>query len=208
MIVGDHRLSFEIITPKLDELLNSEKRRLLGRKIAMRMMGVAERAEESASNGEQSDTEVVSRVVMADRRDIQRHIENNIYPEIVKRNRTVLTKGPASLWFPKIILQGLNYFTELVLKLRDRGDISRSTAVAAAGFDWDAEVAKRKQEVASGDDKIMEPASVPHSSSEAGPQDNNEGRPKGKARSSSRPPSAARLRTSTGPKLRSSSGIA
>jgi hypothetical protein len=179
MIVGDHRLSFEIITPKLDELLNSEKRRLLGRKIAMRMMGVAERAEESASNGEQSDTEVVSRVVMADRRDIQRHIENNIYPEIVKRNRTVLTKGPASLWFPKIILQGLNYFTELVLKLRDRGDISRSTAVAAAGFDWDAEVAKRKQEVASGDDKIMEPASVPHSSSEAGPQDNNEGRPKG-----------------------------
>jgi hypothetical protein len=142
-------------------------------------MGVAERAEESASNGEQSDTEVVSRVVMADRRDIQRHIENNIYPEVVKRNRSILTKGPAALWFPKVILQGLNYFTELVLKLRDRGDIARSTAVAAAGFQWDAEVAKRKQEVASGDDKIMEPPFVPNSSPEAGPQDNNEGRPKG-----------------------------
>lgn len=190
MIVGDHRLSFEVITPKLDELLNSEKRRLLGRKIAMRMMGVAERAEESASNGEQSDTEVVARVVMSDRRDIQRHVENNIYPEVVKRNRSVLTKGPASLWFPKVILQGLNYFTELVLKLRDRGDIARSTAVAAAGFDWDAEVAKRKQEKASGADEIMEPASVPHSSPEAGPQDNNEGRPKG-AKDGSKPDPAA-----------------
>jgi hypothetical protein len=179
MIVGDHRLSFEVITPKLDELLNASKRRLLGRKIAMRMMGIAERAEESASNGEQSDTEVVSRVVMSDRSDIRRHVENNIYPEVVKRNRTVLSKGPAKLWFPKIILQGLNYFTELVLKLRDRGDIARSTAVAAAGFDWETEVAKRKQEVASGDDELMAPASVPHSSEEAGPQDNNEGRPKG-----------------------------
>lgn len=194
MIVGDHRLSFEIITPVLDELLNSSKRRLLGRKIAMRMMGVAERAEESASNGEQSDTEVVSRVVMADRRDIQRHIENNIYPEVVKRNRTVLPKGPASIWFPKIVLQGLNFFTELVLKLRDRGDIARSTAVAAAGFSWDAEVAKRKQEVASGDDKVMVPGEVPHSSSEAGPQDNNDGRPKG-AKDGSKPDPAAPKRT-------------
>lgn len=179
MIVGDHRLSFEIITPQLDELLNASKRRLLGRKIAMRMMGVAERAEESASNGEQSDTEVVARVVMSDRRDIQRHVENNIYPEVVKRNRSVLTKGPACLWFPKVILQGLNYFTELVLKLRDRGDIARSTAVSAAGFDWDSEVAKRKAEKASGDDEVMTPAAVPHSSPEAGPQDNNEGRPSG-----------------------------
>lgn len=196
MIVGDHRLSFEIITPKLDELLNSGKRRLLGRKIAMRMMGVAERAEESASNGEQSDTEVVARVVMADRRDIQRHVENNIYPEIVKRNRTVLSKGPAGIWFPKIILQGLNFFTELVLKLRDRGDIARSTAVAAAGFQWDAEVAKRKQEIASGDDKVMVPGEVPHSSSEAGPQDNNEGRPKG-AKDGSKPDPAAPKTTIT-----------
>lgn len=196
VIVGDHRLSFEIITPKLEELLNSEKRRLLGRKIAMRLLGIAERAEESASNGEQADTEVLSRVVMADRRDIQRHVENNIYPEVVKRNRSLLTKGPAGLWFPKVVLQGLNYFTDLVLKLRDRGDIARSTAVQIAGFDWDAEVAKRKQEVESGDDELMAPAAVPHSSPEAGPQDNNEGRPKG-AGDGSKPDPAAPKRTIT-----------
>lgn len=179
VIVGDHRLSFEIITPKLDELLNSDKRRLLGRKIAMRMMGIAERAEASPTQGESSDVEILSRVVMADRNEIRRHVENRIYPQVVKRNRKLLTKGPAGVWFPKIVLQGLQYFTDLVLKLRDRGDIARGTAVAAAGFDWDTEVEKRKHEVASGDDEIMQPAAVPHSSPEAGPQDNNEGRPPG-----------------------------
>lgn len=199
VIVGDHRLTFDIITPKLDELLNAEKRRLLGRKIAMRMLGIAERAEESASNGEQADTEVLSRVVMSDRRDIQRHVENNIYPEVVKRNRTALPKGPAGLWFPKIVLQGLQFFTDLVLKLRDRGDISRSTAVAAAGFDWQSEVTKRREEISSGDDDVMQPTAVPHSSPEAGPQDNNEGRPKG-AKDGSRPdPAAPKRRISQNP---------
>jgi hypothetical protein len=66
-----------------------------------------------------------------------------------------------------------------VLKLRDRGDIPRSWAVAAAGFSWDAAVQVRKGELARGEDEIMQPGSVPHSSEEAGPQDNNEGRPKG-----------------------------
>lgn len=179
VIVGDHRLSFEIITPKLDELLNSEKRRLLGRKIAMRMLGVAERAETPTSKGEESDIHMIGRVVSSDRNDLQRHVENNIYPEVVRRNRTILSKGPAGIWFPKIVLQGLQYFTDLVLKLRDRGDISRSTAVAAAGFNWDAEVEKRKAELARGDDEIMVPGVVPHSSPESGPQDNPEGRPKG-----------------------------
>lgn len=179
VIVGDHRLSFEIITPKLDELLNSEKRRLLGRKIAMRMLGVAERAESPTSKGEESDIHMIGRVVTCDRNDLQRHVENNIYPEIVRRNRKILSKGPAGIWFPKIVLQGVQFFTDLVLKLRDRGDIARSTAVAAAGFNWDAEVEKRKAELARGDDEVMIPGVVPHSSPEAGPQDNPEGRPKG-----------------------------
>lgn len=190
VIVGDHRLSFDIITPKLDELLNSEKRKLLGRKIAMRMMGIAERAEASPTQGESADIEILARVVMGDRNEVRRHVENKVYPAVVKRNRTLLTKGPAGIWFPKIVLQGLQYFTDLVLKLRDRGDIARSTAVAVAGFDWDTEVAKRKNEVASGDEEIMQPSAVPHSSPETGPQDNNEGRPKG-AKDGSKPDPAA-----------------
>jgi hypothetical protein len=180
VIVGDHRLTFEIITPKLDELLNAGKRRLLGKKIAMAMMRTPEHGDEEGNQETAAvDIEITARVITADRRDIQRHVEGNVYTEIVRRNPQVFTKGAAKLWFPKIVLQGLQYFTDLVLKLRDRGDIPRSWATSVAGFPWEAAVQVRKQEIARGDDDIMEPASVPHSSPQAGPQDNNNGRPAG-----------------------------
>lgn len=179
VIVGDHRLSFDIITPELKELLNPQKRRLIGRKLAMALMRTPEQGtEEPGTEGAKLETEIYGRVVSLDRRDIQRHIENKIYPEVVKRNPSVL-KEKAKLWFPKIVLTSGQFFNDFVLKLRDRGDIPRSWAVGVAGFPWDAGVQERQREIERGDDEIMAPASVPFSSSEAGPQDNNEGRPSG-----------------------------
>lgn len=186
LIVGDHRLSFEIITPKLDELLNASKRRLIGRKMVMAMMRVAEHStENSTAEGMQAEMEIFSRVMSWDRSTLARHVERNIYKETVARNSKYL-KGPASLWFPKILLQGVQYWSETVLKLRDRGDISRKSAVQAAGFDYDAELAQRGRELANGDDETLIPGSVPHNSPDlpgqqqpgATPADNAGGRPK------------------------------
>jgi len=188
VIVGDHRLSFEIITPKLDELLNPAKRKMLGRKLSMAMLRLTEHDEESGGGqGVQADTEVLARVVTYDRRIVRRHVENKAYYETVKRNPNVFKQGPACIWFPKIILQGTQFFTDLILKLRDRGDIPRAWGVQVAGFDWDAAVQQRKREVESGDDEVMQPGAVPHSSPNApapgqpapGPQDNGPGRPPG-----------------------------
>jgi hypothetical protein len=200
VIVGDHRLTFEVITPELKELLNPEKRRLLGRKLVMAMLRLAEHGEEEGgSEGIKSDDEMVARVVSSDRRLIQRLVERHVYAETAKRNKSTLSKGAASIWFPKIILQGTQYFTDLILKLRDRGDIPRAWAAAAAGFPWDAAVAQRKRELEAGDDDIMQPAAVPHSSPEAGPQDNNQGRPKGAGDGSRPDPAAPRRRISQNP---------
>lgn len=180
VIVGDHRLTFEIITPKLDELLNPAKRKLIGRKLAMAMLRLSEHdQEQGGGEGIKQDTEVLARVVAYDRKLIARHIENKVYRETTNRNANVFTKGPACLWFPKIILQGTQFFTDYILKLRDRGDIPRAWGLQIAGFDWDAAVAQRKQEVSSGDDAAMMPGMVPHSSPQAGPQDNGPGRPTG-----------------------------
>jgi hypothetical protein len=181
-IIGDHRLSIEVITPKLDEMLNAEKRKLLGRKIAMAMLRLPEFSEGDTGGGGQSvltDTEILSRVVASDRGILKRHVENGIYEEIEERNTASFQTGAADLWFPKIVLQGLQFFTDMVLKLRDRGDISRHSAVAAAGYDYDAEVAERKREKS--DDRTMTPAmgTVPFSSASGGPQDNGGGRPPG-----------------------------
>lgn len=180
VLVGDHRLNIEIITPDLTELLNPAKRRLLGRKIAMALLRLPEVAEADASAGQAvlANVEILSRVIAADRNLIKRHVEKRVYKEAAKRN-PLITKGSASIWLPKIILQGSQYFTDLVLKLRDRGDIPRKFAVEAGGFNYEAAVQQRKREKANGDDKIMTPAEVPFSSPQAGPQDNNTGRPKG-----------------------------
>lgn len=183
VLVGDHRLSFEIVTPDLSELLNADKRRLLGRKMAMAMMRVAEHATEgSGAEGMETEAEIMSRVIMWDRGRLVKHVQRNIYTETARRNPEL--KGPGRLWLMKLILHGAQYFSELVLKLRDRGDISRRTAVEAGGFDYDGERAERERELANGDDEVLVPGVVPHTSPEQpgqqpNPADNGGGRPPG-----------------------------
>jgi hypothetical protein len=187
VIVGDHRLTFEIITPDLTSLLDKSKRTLLGRKIAMTLLRLPETSEDSGSSGAATEAELefISRVITSDRADLRRHVENYVYEEAAKRNKE-LTSGTPRVWFPKIVLQGTQYFTDYVLKLRDRGDIPRKTAVEAAGFDWEAGVAQRKRELEDNIDETMMPAAVPFSDG-AGPQDNNEGRPTGTSPDNGRP---------------------
>jgi hypothetical protein len=180
VVVGDHRLSFEIVTPKLDELLNASKRNLLGRKIAMALLRVPEHATEApGQEGMRADIELIARVVTSDRQDIKRHVERFVYDETAKRNSDLVSNGSPRIWFAKVILQGSQYFTDFVLKLRDRGDIPRQFAAEAAGFDWEAGVAQRKRELAENIDETMTPAAVPFTNPAAGPQDNNSGRPVG-----------------------------
>ena len=133
----------------------------------------------AGQEGVRADVEVLARVITSDRHEIKRHVERYVYEETAKRNRAEVPKGAPKLWFPKIILQGTQYFTDYVLKLRDRGDIPRKFAVEAGGFDWDAGVAQRKRERQANIDETMAPAAVPFSSPNAGPQDNNPGRPAG-----------------------------
>jgi hypothetical protein len=178
VIVGDHRLSFEVITPNLDALLAKEKRRLLGRKIAQVILRVPEWATDDAqAEGMKAELQFIARVIASDRQDIKRHVENVIYQEVTDRNATVFKGAKAKLWFPKIVLESTNYFTDYVLKLRDRGDIPRRWAVEAGGFDYDAALSEREREIKRGDDDTLQPAAVPFSN--GGPQDNNNGRPPG-----------------------------
>jgi hypothetical protein len=180
IIVGDHRLDFDIITPDLKELLNPTKRRMVGRKLAMAMLRLTEHGdEEGGSEGIKADSETIARVVMSDRRLVIRHVEKHAYDQTVRRNKSTFPKGHPSIWVPKIVLQGTNFFTDYILKLRDRGDIPRKWAVDAAGFDYEAGLQQRKREMERGDDDTLMPAAVPHSSPEMGPQDNNQGRPSG-----------------------------
>jgi hypothetical protein len=186
VLVGDHRINIEIITPNLSELLNPDKRKLLGRKIAMTMLGLSEQVTgDAGSEGTKSEMEILGRVVTSDRRDIKRHIEMHVYDEIVERNPSQFKRGAPELWFPKIVLSGTKDFYTNVQAARDRGDIPRAWAVEVLGYPYDAGVAQRKREIERGDDDVLVPGNVPFDS--ANPNGGGAGRPPGASPDNGRP---------------------
>lgn len=206
VLVGDHRISVEIITPNLGELLNPAKRKLIGRKLAMALLRVPEQVtEDPGSEGAAQEMMFVQNTITSDRRDVKRHIERYVYDQMVARNPATFTKGAPNLWFQKIILTGVKDFYDNVVKARDRGDIPRKWAVEVLGFDYEAGVAERKREKERGDDEVMVPGNVPFDS----PQQQGlpgssggEGRPTGSSSSNGRPGGPAR-RDSAAPRQRS-----
>lgn len=188
VMVGDHRLSIEIITPDLEEMLNPAKRKLLGRKIAMGLLRQSEQVTgDSGTQGATNEMELLARIVSADRGKVLRHTQATFYNDTAQRNRGIFKMGAPTIWAPKIVLAGAKDFFASVLNARDRGDIPRRWSVEALGFNYDAGLAEREREIARGDDQILLPAAVPFSSQEAGPQDNNEGRPPGSSSDNGRP---------------------
>jgi hypothetical protein len=193
VLVGDHRVDIEIITPDLTELLNPAKRKLIGRKIAMALLRIPEQVTgDPGSAGATQELEFTARTITSDRRDIKRHVEGFVYEEIVKRNPSTFKKGTPKLWFPRIILSGIKDFNDAITKARDRGDIPRKYAVEALGFDYEAAVAQREREKENGDDELMTPGSVPFSGDMGAPAaDGGAGRPVGSSSNNGRPGAAA-----------------
>jgi hypothetical protein len=180
VLVGDHRVDIEIITPELKELLNPEKRQLVGRKITQALLRIPEQVTgDGGTEGIKAEMTLTENTVTGDRRDMRRHLENGPYRQIVKRNPSRFKKGAPTIWFPRIILTDSKDFYDAVLKTRDRGDIPRKWSVEMLGFNFEAGVEQRKREQAAGLDELMVPGNVPFSDPSQGPQDSNDGRPPG-----------------------------
>lgn len=188
VLVGDHRLDVEIVTPNLEELLNPAKRKLLGRKIAMALLRQSEQVTgDSGTKGAENEMELTARVIESDRRKMIRHIESSVYDETAERNRSTFKEGAPSIWGPPIVLTEIREFWKNILNASDRGLIPHRYTVEALGYNYEATLAEREREIARGDDQSLVPGSVPYSSPEAGPQDNNEGRPPGSSPNNGRP---------------------
>jgi hypothetical protein len=188
VLVGDHRLSVEIITPKLDELLSTPKRKLIGRKLAMAILRVPEQVTpDPGGEGARGEMTFMGNTITSDRHDIKRHIERFVYSEIVKRNPSAFPKGAPAIWHQPIVLSGVKDYFSNVMAARDRGDIPRKYAVNVLGFNYDAGVAQRKRELERGDDEVMIPGSVPFSDPNQPPPDGGDGRPPGSSTNNGRP---------------------
>lgn len=198
VLIGDHRLSLEIVTPDLKELLNPEKRQMIGRKLSMALLGIPEFGADETGQSVEMFSEMFAANVSADRRAVKEHVERNIWTPTMKRNvKTFGRVKKPSIWFAKIVLSGNEFFLNYLLKMYDRGDLPRKFMVEYGGYDFDAVKAQKEREQEHGHDEIFTPPPVPFSAPNQmnsphadprdpykfgptnGPQDNGGGRPPG-----------------------------
>lgn len=163
VIVGDHRIEVEIVTPKMDFTLIPEKYNTLDARITARLFQMFMTGNYSA--GAKGDDSIKLARVVARGMETRRNmiglntLRNLILPTF--RKNTMLTEVPELNFQPKRISLDfdpnvLAYFQEL----RDRGDLSRETVLGELDIDQEKEFRRRKLENELYDDTFKPPMAM------------------------------------------------
>jgi hypothetical protein len=165
VLIGDHRINLEIVQPNLTEMLNPAKRQMIGRKLSQALLRVPEFGSDDTGNAVATFTQLAQAVITDDRALVIGHLHRYIWRDCMKRNQRVFARADRPLiWTPMVMLQGLDFWTQYLLKLYDRGDLPRKYMVQFGGYDYDSVKAQKLREVAGGHDEIFSPPAVPFSS--------------------------------------------
>lgn len=173
VIVGDHRLSVEIVTPKNDNTLRPERYNTVDSRLTARLFGLLNTGNyASGTKGDDSIklARMASRGMEAKRDTIRRHVEKAVWKKSYELNESVFTAGgpPRLVFHPRHIALDLDpAWATLIQDLRDRGDISRESVLDEVDFDQDEESKKRQKE-AEKYDKHFKPTNVPFSAAPGG----------------------------------------
>ncbi len=176
VIVGDHRLTVEIVTPKTDNTLSEDKHGTADARISARLYHMFMTSHVGAG-AMRDDSVKVAKVVargMESRRYLMRRaFERNIVEPTVDAN-DAFTTTPAIRFHPhRIQLDFDPALVNLLLELYQQGDVSRDTMLSEADLDQRDEAIRKQREKAHYDDIFQTtiPFSGPqaHSGGGAGP---------------------------------------
>lgn len=155
VIVGDHRIEIEIITPKIDLTLQADKWNVLDARITARLyqmfmtgnFAAGTRADDSLKLAR-----IVARGLESRRYLLRRAVEKNILMPIFERNKE-LTELPTLIFHPKQIALDFDAgMAAMYRDLRDRREISRATFLEQMDLDQDEEAKRRVREEEEYDD--------------------------------------------------------
>lgn len=158
VIISDHRLSIEIIAPKIDLVLTSEKYDLLDSRILSRLLGTLS----IGGKGQRNETNVtmshaVARGMENRRHMLKRFVEKNVYKEIVDRNGSTFPKAPSLAFTPARIALGFDSaLSQMLMGLYDKRDLSRETVLEFVGLDQAVEAMRKLNEKANYDGKVFD----------------------------------------------------
>lgn len=150
VLVGDHRLKVEIVAPPTENTLIESRWQTLDQRLVFAALKTFTPITQSGQGGGsivKDMSTVVAKGLESRRHMIVRSLERFLFRLIVDRNQSVLDEYPTLVFTPKRIT--LDFSSDViaqVLKLRDRGDISRETTLQELDYDQDTEVIRRAKE--------------------------------------------------------------
>lgn len=163
IIVGDHRLSVEIVTPKLDVTLNPDKYGTIDSRITSRlyqMLIVHGGSGQPRSDDSVKLAKLIARGLESRRYMLRRALERQIVGPAVLANEQ-LGSYPTLRFHPTRIELDFDPATQTFIQdARDRGDLSRDSYLNELDFDQEDEAIKRQRE-ARDFDAIFTPTNTP-----------------------------------------------
>jgi hypothetical protein len=150
VLVGDHRLHVEIVAPSTDHTLTESRWQALDARLVFRALQTFSPITQGGNSGGGQVSEmsrVVAKGLESRRHMIVRSLERHIFKLVLERNEGVLDERPQLEFSPKRIT--LDFKADVmaqILKLRDRGDISRETTLEELDYDQEREVLRRARE--------------------------------------------------------------
>lgn len=153
VLIGDHRLKVEIITPDQDHTLDSSRHDVIDAKISARLYQTFFSSTKGSSGDDSLKVaRVIARGMESRRYMLSRQIEKYILKPTYDANEE-FSDEPKMMFSPKQIALTFDAaLASFMFDLRDRGDISRETILAQIDIDQDDEARKRKREAEAMDD--------------------------------------------------------
>lgn len=145
VIVGDHRLNIEIITPKIDTVLNAEKYSTIDSRVMSRLYQMF-----TVGGYRGDDTikaaRVIARGLESRRHMLRRAIERYVLQPTYEVNQQ-FSEMPRLEFHPQqIALDFDSSMAAFLIDLRDRNEISRDTLLSQIDLDQTTEARKRERE--------------------------------------------------------------
>lgn len=146
VIVGDHRLNVEIVTPQTDHTLDPKRYDAIDTRIAFRLYQMFMTGRSDRGDDSMKLARVVASGMESRRHMLRRTLEAAIIQPVLEANPE-LTEFPELIFSPKkIALDFDSNYASFLMDLRMAGDLSRETMLAQFDFNQEREARKRKRE--------------------------------------------------------------
>ncbi len=161
VIVGDHRLDVEIVTPQTDSTLKAERYNTLDKRISARLYQIFMTGDTGSGKDDSLKlARVVARGIESKRHMLRKSIEKEILTKTFEKN-DLLDSEPELRFHPnRIALDFDQHVALFMMDLCDRGHISRDTLLTEFDFNQSEEARRRLREQEFYDD-VLTPREVP-----------------------------------------------